>query len=127
MTNPKITKEDLAWIFVFLGIFFTSFMASISLAIGYLIPIILDYPNTLPRQGNDGLVEFVIIFVSFTIGLFLPIVIICLISRKHISLETYNRWACQFENGKDNVPKLTRWLGSYIPKKMKPNNVRISL
>jgi hypothetical protein len=117
MTNPKMTKEDLSWIHVFLGIFFTSFIASIFIAIGYLVPLTLDYPNSLPRQGNDGLIEFAIVFVFFTIGIFLPIVIICLISRKHISLETYNRWACQFESGKDNVPKLTRWLGSYILKK----------
>ena len=121
MTNPGMSKSDVGWSLMFLGIFFSSVIVFILIAIFFLIPNALDYPNTLPRRGNDGVIEFVIVSVSTTIGLFLPIFIICYISRKYVDIETYNRWVLQFENGKSRLPRLTRWLGNILMQKMKPS------
>ena len=122
-----MTKVDFAWSFTFLFIMLASFIGCMSVAIFYLIPVSLDYPNVLPRAGNDRLIEFIIVITSLAIGLVLPVLIFCYISRRYVDITTYNRWVLQLENGKQKLPKLYRKLGSYLVKQMKPNDAENSL
>ena len=122
MPNYKMTSEDIGWALLFMFIFLVSLVGCISVAIFYLIPSFLEYPNVLPRKENDGIIEFGVIALSFLSGALLFPALFCYLSRNFVSNETRKRWELQFENGSHKLPKVYRIGGKCFLKIMRTSN-----
>ena len=121
MADPKMTSEDIGWTLLFMFVFLVSLIGCISVAIIYVIPNFLEYPNVLPRKRNDGIIEFGVIALAFLFGTLLFPVLFCYLSRDFVSNKTRKRWQLQFENGSHKIPIISRFGGKYFLKIMIAN------
>jgi Ni,Fe-hydrogenase I cytochrome b subunit len=115
-----MTLSDVAWSLVFLALLIVCMVGGMFAGAAYVTPAVLGSANVLPRQGFAKLVEVVGLFGGMAGGIGLALLVICLISRRFISLATHQRWTAQLENGAPALNPLGLKLSRFLMKYMQP-------
>ena len=122
MPIPKMTASDIGWIILFMALFLPSMAIGMFVFAAYLTPAVLGSPNSVPREGVEMLVEFVLLFSGMALGMIVAVLIFCRLTRHFLSSSSYERWILQFENGAVHLPlpPIQLALGRYLMKFIKP-------
>ncbi len=121
MANPPITHRDVAWVALFMALFLPLMSGGMLVGAAYLAPAVLGSSNS-PRHGLDAFVEMAFLFGGMLSGMAAALGIFGFLTRRYLSMESYQRWVLQFENGASKLPRFQLQFGRYIIRQMRPRN-----
>jgi hypothetical protein len=99
MANPRMTIRDIAWSALFMGMFLP-LMVGVLFALFAIGGTSLANPSSLPAKLLGGVAVGGVILLSWLTSLFL----FGLLTRRFLSIESYERWQLQSYNRTPGVP-----------------------
>jgi len=120
MDQATSTIRDKLWTALFCLIQVVGIGGGMFIFAAYLTPAMLQSPNSVPRQGQDKLVEAVMLFGGMGVGILLSLGVIIFISRRMVSEATHRRWDEQFERSSSQMPPLFRKFIARLNSLMRP-------
>jgi uncharacterized membrane protein YjgN (DUF898 family) len=120
MPKPKFPRADIGWLALFMVLFLPCISIGMFVFAAYLTPALLGSPNSLPRQGADSAIEFLMLFAGLALGMLVAIGIFCAFARSFLSEASHQRWAAQLENGQAHFSAVQLVIGRHVIRLTKP-------